>query len=691
MFVYDDEEDLIKQKEVTYVPGLYKIFDEILVNASDNKQRDSTMDTIKVTIHPEEGSISVWNNGNGIPIVKHKEHEMYIPEMIFGHLLTGSNFNDKKKKTTGGRNGYGAKLANIFSTQFVIETASSAEKLHYKQNFSHNMTEKEDPVIKSWNKKDFTCVTFVPDLNRFGMASLDKDIVSLMKKRVFDIAGTTIGGLSVYFNGEKLTKAKTFAKYVELYQPLPKPDEDGIIEKKVYFEVPDERWQVGVQLSLDGFQQVSFVNSICTTKGGQHVNYITDQIVSKLTAVLKKKSKGEVLKPAYIKNHLSVYVAALIENPAFDSQTKETLTTRATQFGSKHVLSEKFLKQVEKCGVVEKILDYAKFKQSAELKRKGGTKQKKLTGITKLDDANFAGTAKSVDCTLILTEGDSAKALAMSGLGVIGRDFYGVFPLKGKLLNVREAAHKQIVKNEEIQNIVKILGLKFGTNYENAKSLRYGHVMIMADQDNDGSHIKGLVINFIHHYWPSLFALDGFLQEFITPIVKARKGNSKNAECISFYTLPQYETWKNDLNDADSKKYNIKYYKGLGTSSAQEAKEYFSDLRTHRIKFSYQDEHDSDVIDMAFSKKRVADRKQWLNEFVSGQYVDYDVDKMQYTDFVNKELVMFSMADNARSIPSLIDGLKPSQRKILYSCFKRNLKNEIKVAQLAGYVSEHSA
>ena len=158
------------------------------------------------------------------------------------------------------------------------------------------------------------------------------------------------------------------------------------------------------------------------------------------------------------------------------------------------------MKQVDKSGVVDAILSFAKFKQGQALKRQGGTKKSKLTGIAKLDDANHAGTAKSKDCTLIITEGDSAKSLAMSGLSVVGRDYYGVFPLKGKPLNVREATHKQITSNEEIKNLIDIMGLKFHTEYDesNIKTLRYGHLMIMADQDHDGSHIKGLVINFIH-------------------------------------------------------------------------------------------------------------------------------------------------------------------------------------------------
>ena len=299
---------------------------------------------------------------------------------------------------------------------------------------------------------------------------------------------------------------------------------------------------------------------------------------------------------------------------------------------------------------------WAKMKESAQMKRQDGGKKQNVV-IPKLDDANWAGGKKGDECVLILTEGDSAKALAVSGLGVVGRDKYGVFPLRGKLLNVREAAHKQVMENAEITAIKKILGLQTAKVYEDTKSLRYGHVMIMADQDHDGSHIKGLLINFIHTFWPSLLKVPGFLIEFITPIVKVTKGR----ESKSFFTLPEYESWK-EVHE-DGKGWNIKYYKGLGTSTSKEAKEYFSAMDLHRKEFRYDGVEDDGLIDMAFSKKKVEERKVWLNAFEEGTYLDHTAEQVSYSDFINKELILFSMADNVRSIPSMIDGFKPSQRK----------------------------
>eukprot|EP00934_Nitzschia_sp_Nitz4_P007169 Nitzschia sp. Nitz4//scaffold1_size375055//264446//269078//NITZ4_000304-RA/size375055-augustus-gene-0.688-mRNA-1//1//CDS//3329541129//7159//frame0 len=712
MFVVDEATERIKEKLVTFTPGLFKIFDEIVVNAADNKQRDPSMDKLDVTVDAATNTISVKNNGNGIPVVMHKEHNCYVPTLIFGHLLTGSNFDDNEKKTTGGRNGYGAKLTNIFSTKFVVECVDSERGLKFEQVFEDNMSIAHEPKIskcKAAEKKagDYTKVIFNPDLKRFKMTELDSDTVGLLSKRAFDIAGSMASRpgkkLQVTLNGKKLP-IKSFQDYLKLF--------DGINPPVAYEQVGD-RWEVGVSSTDGTASQISFVNAICTSKGGSHVALIADQIGAHLVNTIKKKNKGGAeIKPAQIKNHLCIFVNCLVDNPVFDSQTKEFLSLQKKAFGSTCKLSDKFLKQVDKSDIVDSIMSFAKFKADREMKRKGGTKTKKVTGIAKLDDANFAGTAKSKDCTLIVTEGDSAKSLAMSGLSVVGRNYYGVFPLKGKPLNVRDASHMQVMKNEEIKNIIDILGLKMGVTYDETsiKTLRYGHLMIMADQDHDGSHIKALVINMIHRFWPSLLDVPGFLQQFITPIVKASKG--KNSK--TFFTLPQYEEWLESTKD-QGKGWKIKYYKGLGTSTSAEAKEYFSNLDLHEINFAelskdVVEEKDNcdgvfpdqavsssgaDLIDMVFRKTRVEDRKTWLNGLKKDTYLDYstaqETNGIRYSDFINKELILFSKSDNARSIPHVMDGFKPSQRKVLFACFKRKLKEEIKVAQLAGYVSEHSA
>ncbi|KAL6655583.1 hypothetical protein ACP70R_006409 [Stipagrostis hirtigluma subsp. patula] len=684
LWVY--EGGAMAHRSVSYVPGLYKIFDEILVNAADNKQRDPKMDSLRVDIDVAGCCISVFNNGDGIPVEVHQEEGVYVPEMIFGHLLTSSNYDDNVKKTTGGRNGYGAKLTNIFSTEFVIETADGRRQKKYKQVFSENMGKKSEPhITKCKQGENWTRVTFKPDLSKFNMTHLEDDVVALMRKRVIDMAGTLGKTVKVELDGQKVP-VKSFSDYVDLYIQSASRDKPEALPR--IYEKVNDRWEVCVSLSEGQFQQVSFVNRIATIRGGTHVDYVTNQIATHVMTIVNKKNKNANMKVHNVKSHLWVFVNALIDNPAFDSQTKETLTTRHGSFGSKCELSADFLKKVEKSGVVSNLLSWANFKLSRELKKTDGSKMTRISGIPKLEDANEAGGKDSNKCTLILTEGDSAKALAMSGIAVVGRDHYGVFPLRGKLLNVREASHKQIMDNAEIQNIKQILGLQHGKQYDSTKGLRYGHLMIMTDQDHDGSHIKGLLINFIHSFWPSLLKVPSFMVEFITPIIKAT--NTRNKNVLSFYTMPEYEAWKESLG-GNASAWSIKYYKGLGTSTGKEGVQYFRDIDKHKKDFVWLDDQDGNDIELAFSKKRITDRKDWLTNFQPGTYLDQREKQIKYSDFINKELILFSLADLQRSIPSMVDGLKPGQRKILFCSFKRNFVKEAKVAQFSGYVSEHSA
>lgn len=680
IWVFDEEKKRMVFRDIKYVPAFYKIFDEILVNAADNYQRDDSMTYIKVVINEEEGWISVENNGMTLPVEVHKVHKMYVPQMVFGHLLTSDNYDDDEQKVTGGRNGYGAKLTNIFSKKFTIECYDNEREQKYVQTWENNMGNVGKPKITKFHGKDHTKVTFYPDLAKFGMTSLDKDHVALMKKRVMDAAGSTNKKVKVFLNDVHLD-IKEFKDYVDLYF------EEGREVTKIYEKCGD-RWEYVVVISDGQFQQVSFVNAINTLKGGTHVNHVADQFVEAIHRRANSKNKGGMaIKPFHVKAHLWVFVNAMIVNPTFDSQTKDTLTLKQSKFGSKCEVSDNAINKLVKTGIVDTVLQWAKAKESIDMqkKMKATGRSSRLLGIPKLEDANWAGTRASEECTLILTEGDSAKALAMAGISVVGRDSWGVFPLRGKPLNVREATFQQTMGNQEIQNMIKILGLDQKKEYDSAKGLRYGSVMIMADQDYDGSHIKGLLINMIQHWWPSLFKLSGFLKEFATPIVKVSKGTQE----MQFFTLQDYEKWKNV--NKDGKGWAIKYYKGLGTSTSKEGKEYFKNIQDHELSFKWRSPKDDEAIDLAFNKKRADDRKDWINAYRDGETVDHSKDFVSYEDFVNKELVCFSKYDVMRSIPSMVDGFKPTQRKIMYCAFKRNLQSDVKVAQLAGYIAEHSA
>jgi DNA topoisomerase-2 len=687
-FIYDEETKKMVSNDLTYIPGLLKIFDEVIVNAIDHSMRlraDEAkgkedikhVKNIKVSIDKESGRITIMNDGNGVDIKKHSSYgDLWIPELIFGELLTSTNYDKGEEKIWGGKNGYGSKLTNIFSKEFVIETVDHNSRKIYTQTFSDNMTKRTPADVKASSKVPYTQISFIPDYERFGMKNMSDDIYKLFHRRVIDACATTPKDVSVYFNGEKLM-IKDFEKYCELF--LDKKEQPFV------YEACGERWEVVASISSSGsFEFLSFVNGINTIKGGKHIEYITNMITKNLVDMTLTKKKKTV-KTQHIKDNLFVFVKALIVNPSFDSQSKETLTTPVAKFGSKCELSEKFYDKLFKIGIVDKALSITEFYDKKKLVKTDGKKLSRII-VSKLDDANFAGTKQSAECTLILTEGDSAKTMAISGLSVIGRDKYGVFPLRGKILNVKDATLQKISDNNEITAIKKIMGLEQNKKYTDLSQLRYGSIMIMTDQDHDGSHIKGLIFNIFQSMWHELYEIPGFLTSMLTPIIKA--SNNRGVEVIEFYNMSDYERWI-ETDIAKNGSWKIKYYKGLGTSNDQEAKEYFKNMK--KITYKY-DENADEVIDLAFNKKRADDRKDWLANYDKDNVLDYKNLEVDFKTFVDKDLIHFSNRDLQRSINHICDGLKESTRKILFACFKRRLyTNEIKVAQLSGYVSEVSA
>ena len=685
-YVYDDKEDKINFKEINIIPGLYKLFDEGIVNCRDHHIRMlQAMDNCKPNIMPltyidisisDDGTITMLNDGNGIDIEKHPEYNIWIPEMIFGHLRTSTNYDKSEKKIVGGKNGFGFKLVLIWSEYGEIETVDHIRGLKYHQIFKNNLNIIEEPSITKCKKKPYTKVIFKPDYKRLGIEKLSPDMINLFKRRVYDIAAVTDKKVKVKYNGE-LIPITNFQQYVDLY--IGSKDDT----KRIY-EASNERWEYAVCIApKEEFTQVSFVNGIYTGKGGKHVDYLLNQIVKKLTTYIKKKKKIDV-KSSTIKEQIMLFLRCDIENPAFDSQTKDYMNTPSSKFGTSCDVSEKFIEKIAKMGIMDKACALTEVKESSELKKTDGSKTKSIRGIPKLIDANYAGTDKSDKCTIIFCEGDSAKAGIVSGLSKEDRNVLGVYPMKGKLFNVRGESPKRILENKEVTEIKQILGIESGKEYTqeivNTK-LRYGKILFMTDQDLDGSHIKGLGINLFDSEWKSLINIPGFIGFMNTPILKAKKGASE----LKFYNDGEWNSW---CSSNSIKGWKIKYYKGLGTSTSKEFKEYFQHKKI--VNFVNNDAECNNAIDMVFNKTRANDRKKWLENYDRELYLDTNNTEVTYKNFINREMIHFSKYDCDRSIPNLLDGLKTSQRKILYTAFKRNLTTEIKVAQFSGSVSEIS-
>lgn len=665
-----------KKTATKYSPALLKIFDEVLVNAIDrNSMYPKQVTSISINVDKDSGMVTIDNNGplGGLVIQKNQKEDVWNPELVFGHLLTSTNYDDTQKRIVGGRNGYGAKLANIYSKWFSVIIKDPETKQEYSQEWFDNMSTCYPPKMKKFNGATASVsVSFKPDWSRFGMKDMENGIYKIMEKRVWDANICTSANCKVKFNGEALPK-QNFEAYAKMHEGV----------ENVYSATTD-RWSVCIGPSEDGMEQVSFVNGICTTKGGTHVDHVASLVASGIIDDMAKKIK---LKPQQVKATFRIFVKATLENPTFSSQVKSECTLKVPDFGSRFEMPKTFVKNVLKTGISDELTALSKFKEMKELaKTDGGARKSKITGIPKLDDANKAGTSQSKKCTLIVTEGDSAKTLAVAGLSVVGRDHYGVFPLRGKCKNVRDASVAQLSSNQEFSDLKKILGLQQGKEYTDVSELRYGRLMIMTDADNDGSHIKGLIINMIHAFWPSLLDL-GFVVSMVTPIIKATKGSQSK----SFYTDSAFRAWYGDGKAG----WRIKYYKGLGTSTSAEAREYFKMIETLTVKFDVDVMTDESVV-LAFDKKKADARKTWLLESTAKEAnqleVSYgNIKHLDISEFIHKDLVNFSLADLKRSIAHVADGLKPSQRKVMYSCFQKNLKDEMKVAQLAAYVAEKSA
>lgn len=538
-------------KEITYIPGFLKIFDEIISNSVDESKRNSNLNQLIVKV--DKKNISIRDNG-GIPVVKHTEHNKWIPEIIFSQLRAGSNFDDTEKRVLAGTNGYGSTLTNIFSYRFTVITADG--KNQFEQTFSDNMSNRSAVKITPSNK-NFTEISFAPDLGKFGLTEIDEDHLKLIQKRVIDIAGCN-HNLKVSFNSTPI-KFKTFKEYAELYA------DDVFYERS-------ENWEIGVAHSQNGHKQISFVNTVETKDGGTHVNYILNQIVEKLKVILKKKHKVEI-KPSDIKNHMLLFVNCAVVNSGFSSQTKEKLITEVKEFGTSHEVSDKLIKQIFDSEIIKSILDWIDKKEQADEKAllRKVAKDLSATKINKLIDAKSRTDRHK--CSLALFEGDSPMTSVRTHRDA---NLFGAFPLRGKFLNVSGMKPADILKNVEAKSIIGAMGLRIG---EKAENLRYGKIFIYTDADNDGFAISSLLVNFLFRFWPDLFKEDRVYQ-VLTPIVVAKKGK----ESLNFYKQEDYDIWekKNSI-----KGWSIEYKKGLAALEDSDYKDIIQ--KPELLKIDYDD------------------------------------------------------------------------------------------------------
>jgi DNA topoisomerase-2 len=665
----------IQNKEMKVSPAFVRIFVEVLSNAVDNVQESKTAGVpctkIKVNINKETGETSVFNDGLSIPIEK-KDGD-YIHTTIFGQFRTSGNYDDDKERIVSGRNGYGVKLTNIFSTYFRIRGIDPETKSKISQEWTNNMKTVDSPVIQPSKLSGCTEISFIPDFKKFGMKGYTDDILHLFYKYTIDVAMNT--GVNVYLNGELLPYSNMI-EYARLYIE----DEDT----KEILHLKDNNTEI-VLTPCNTYSVISFVNGVYTMKGGKHVDSWSEEIFRPLVKKFNKKNKPQVnIKD--IKQFFMLFVKSTVINPVFESQSKHLLEGPDVTAS----VPAKFINTIMKWSVASKIQDIIESKELVALK-KTEVKTRGYIPIDGYDRANNSSNSKLANqCILIIVEGKSAKQYAVWGIdvgvyGKIGRDWFGIMFVRGKILNVRNSSASVIADNKVISNLTNALGLRYNVDYtddKNFNTLRYGKLMLITDADVDGIHISGLAINYIRKLFPSLMNREEpFIIEMCTPVAKIKK--------TTFYDERDYNEYHELHGDSFSKK-DYKYYKGLGSSTSLEVKNTFGQKIIEYTSDSCMD----DTLNKVFLSKASDDRKTWLSEYNPQAYKALNnkdkISKMNVTDFYDNYMIQFSLADCARSIPNLMDGLKESQRKILYACFKRNLKSELKVGRLGGYVAENT-
>jgi DNA topoisomerase-2 len=555
LFLLNEETKKFHRVQATYNPAFLKIFDEIISNSIDEHKRNPKLNQIHVSVDRITRQITIVDNG-GIPVQMHKEYGEWIPEMIFSNLKTGSNFDDSEDRLVAGTNGVGATLTNIFSLAFRVRTFDG--KKEFTQVFTENMHKRTTPVVATKPSvklgpsfvKGFTEILYEPDLSRFGLSEIDDIHMALLKKRVIDAAACN-PKLSVSFNGENFS-FKNFKDYCEMYV------------KEIFFE-ESSRWKIGVGVSEDGFQQVSFANSVDTKDGGTHVEYIANQLTVWMRERIKKKYKFDI-KPSEFRNHIFLFVNADIVNSSFSSQTKEKLITELKDFGSEHEVSEKLMKLIFSSEITKQLLDWIEKKQLAEERKQLRALNKFIdkSKIIKLIDAKSKDNRER--CTLAIFEGDSASSAFREHRDA---NFQGAFPLRGKFINVMELPNTRVIQNQEVKNLLASIGLKMG---EEPANLRYGKILFYTDADPDGDSIAGLLMNFFGKYWPELFE-QGRIARVITPLVVAKKGK----ESKWFYNSREFQEWESKEKNVNS--WNIEYKKGLAALENDEYKEIIQNPR----------------------------------------------------------------------------------------------------------------
>jgi DNA topoisomerase-2 len=695
-------------QKLVFAPAVRNLIQEIVTNALDRQYRDASMKHIDVWIDSDEaggaGCIRVRNDGMGVPVCMDAETQAWQPTVAFSHFRSGTNFQDSDgPRFTAGRNGYGCKATNVFSQRFTVKTADPRAQRMFAQTFSENMSTASAAVVKPFKlKRGYTDVSFLLDFVRLGCddGRMSGDVKRMAITTIIHACGCLTKRVALNLNNTPVPVSQ-LKQLAALFG-----DSADAVACDVVKDAGGQTtlMEVCVTRRRVEYGTLGFVNSLECNEG-THVNYALSRLVAALEQVLRskyKKGADFTLSPALVRKHVFLAVKLLVDSPAFSSQTKEKLTTPPTRFNVTWTPSTSFLRVLTADdGVLsalyqdvldKEVLAARRSMASVTTSTASGTSRRHVVA-DKYDAATALRSTpagRRSECSLLVTEGDSARALAVAGLAVVGREYFGIYALKGKPLNVRTATTEAIAKNKEISTLLQILGLTYGKVYTSLAELNYKKLVIFSDQDYDGAHIGGLILNVMHALFPSVLQLDpAFVQRFPTPLVRATHNRTRQVH--AFYAKPEFDAWAASASVAPTlSQYTIRYFKGLGTSTSALAREYFSNYSNSLVDIVWTRASDEVMLHM-FGGDQAMERRQLLvSKYDKDLFADYSQRAITYEDFVYREVLPYSNYSNVRNIACVVDGFKPVQRKALFTLLDKHVVQDMKVAQVAALVAAHT-
>lgn len=560
-FIYDIKDASMVYKEIEYIPAMLKLVDEIISNSCDEYRRKDNLGLTRIDVLVDDnGWITVRDNG-GIAVVKHKEAGVYLQEFLFGQLRSSSNYDDSESRDGIGTNGVGSALCNVWSKEFIIDSADGKKKFH--RSWSNNMRTKNDDLEITKCSDHFTQTKFLLDYEKLD-EKLDnyitEDFLSIILRRCIDAAAANIG-LTVWFhhtsNGEVKYESEwkfdNFLEYIELYNNYI----DDLNSAVTYSDKRKSIW-----FFPDGNINIGFVNGAECSKG-THIKMIHSLINDAVSSHISSKKKLEI-HPRDIDGKYSVFCTMHVDNPSYDSQTKETLTTPVNKFdistdNYQFTVSKKFFDDINKSDLIDTVLDWYKQKEEVEnqknIRKLNKDAKKKIARNDKFIDAN---SRDRLDRELWIFEGDSAQA----GFRMARNpQTQAAYMLRGVIMNTDKASASKIMANKELSDLISIIGLQWGKK-NRKEDLSFNRIVIATDADYDGSKICGLLLVFFNRF-PELFEYNMICRS-ISPVMIASKGN----ENINIFTYKEYHEREKEL-----KGYTIKYAKGLGSLNNKQYKE----------------------------------------------------------------------------------------------------------------------